>query len=66
MLKGSKEKTKASAINIDVKRDDKGNVTEDGKKEITKHLLRTLGQKHNPITNSDLYTRYALSFFFRK
>jgi hypothetical protein len=60
VVKGSKGKTKASAINIDIKRDQEGNVTENGKKEITKHLLRTLGQKHNPITNSDLYTRYVL------
>lgn len=57
VVKGCKGKTKASAINIDIKRDEEGNVTESGKKEITKHLLRTLGQKHNPITNSDLYSR---------
>ncbi|GHJ89903.1 hypothetical protein NliqN6_6305 [Naganishia liquefaciens] len=56
-LQGYKGKTKASAIDIDIKRDEQGNVTGSGKKEITKHLLRTLGQKHNPITNSDLYTR---------
>lgn len=59
VLKGSKGKTRASAIEIDIKRDGEGNVTESGKKEITKHLLRTMGQKHNPITNSDLYTRYV-------
>lgn len=53
----SKGKSKATAINLDIKRDHEGNVTESGKKEITKHLLQTLGQKHNPITNSDLYTR---------
>ena len=58
-LQGYKGKTKASAIDIDIKRDEQGNVTGSGKKEITKHLLRTLGQKHNPITNSDLYTRYV-------
>lgn len=57
VLTGPKGKTKASAIDIDITRDEEGNVTESGKREITKHLLRTLGQKHNPITNSNLYTR---------
>lgn len=59
VVKGSKGKSMATAINIDVKRDAEGNVTESGKKEINRHLLKTLGQKHNPITNSDLYNRYA-------
>ena len=58
VVKGSKGKSKATAINLDIKRDQEGNVTESGKKEINRHLLKTLGQKHNPITNSDLYTRY--------
>lgn len=59
VIKGSKGKSKATAINLDIKRDHEGNVTESGKKEINRHLLKTLGQKHNPITNSDLYSRYA-------
>ncbi|KAJ9111315.1 hypothetical protein QFC20_002606 [Naganishia adeliensis] len=59
VVKGTKGKSKATAINLDIKRDHEGNVTESGKKEINRHLLKTLGQKHNPITDSDLYTRTA-------
>lgn len=50
-------KAKATVKNLDIKRDAEGNVTEIGKQAITKHLLNTLGDKHNPITNSDLYRR---------
>ncbi|KAJ9092445.1 hypothetical protein QFC21_006827 [Naganishia friedmannii] len=52
-------RTKATGKNLSIKRDEDGNVTETGKKAITKHLLNTLGDKHNPITNSDLYKRTA-------
>lgn len=50
-------KAKAAVKSLSIKRDEEGNVTETGKQEITKHLLKTLGDKHNPITNSDLYRR---------
>ncbi|KAJ9120597.1 hypothetical protein QFC22_002526 [Naganishia vaughanmartiniae] len=52
-------KAKAAIKSLSIKRDGEGNVSKTGKQEITKHLLNTLGDKHNPITNSDLYTRTA-------
>jgi hypothetical protein len=46
-------------IDIDTYRDDEGIVSIRGKKEINRYLLKTLGRDENPITNSDLYDRYA-------
>ena len=40
-----------------VLRDERGNLTEKGKRALDKKVLGTLGQEENAITNSDLYSR---------
>ena len=40
-----------------VLRDDRGNLTEKGKRALDKKLLGSLGEEENAITNSDLYSR---------
>jgi hypothetical protein len=49
-----KKNDEAEAI---VARDEKGNLTERGKRALNKRLLESLGQEENAITNSDLYSR---------
>jgi hypothetical protein len=38
-------------------RDERGNLTEKGKRALDKKVLGTFGQEENAITNSDLYSR---------
>ena len=40
-----------------VLRDERGNLTEKGKRALDKKVLGTLGREENAITNSDLYSR---------
>ncbi|KAJ9111333.1 hypothetical protein QFC20_002624 [Naganishia adeliensis] len=47
-----------TAIDVHSYRED-GQVSTRGRKEINRHLLKTLGKDENPITNSDLYDRTA-------
>lgn len=53
-----------TTIDVDSYRSEDGQVSTRGRKEVNRHLLKTLGKDENPITNSDLYDRYVTSSSF--
>lgn len=55
----AKRRRSPGEVDVDLYRDEEGRVSARGKKEINRHLLKTLDRGGNPITNSDLYDRYA-------